>query len=128
MGEAFGYIFQYLNDLEPFSQRKSYEDSKGTIDYFDHGKKNVAVLCLYGKVTDEEKRKINVENYEEILQFYQDYNVEKDIIDKVKIEMEKIKECLSDLERGNVNWVGAFRELFNMALEKKGWGKKVPLL
>lgn len=128
LGEAFGYIFQYLNDLEPFSQRKSYEDSKGTIDYFDHGKKNVAVLCLYGKVTDEEKRKINVENYEEILQFYQDYNVEKDIIDKVKIEMEKIKECLSDLERGNVNWVGAFRELFNMALEKKGWGKKVPLL
>lgn len=128
LGEAFGYIFQYLNDLEPFSQRKLYEDSKGTIEHFDHGKKNIAILCLYGKVTNEGKEIIKEGKYERILQLYQDYNVEKDVIDMVKIKMEHIKEDLSELKRGDEKWAGAFTELFNMALEKKGWGKKIPLL
>lgn len=55
LGEAFGYVFQYLNDLEPFSQRSLYEKHKGKKSHFDYGKKNIAMSILYTDVSDEEK-------------------------------------------------------------------------
>lgn len=128
LGESFGYIFQYLNDLEPFSQKELYEKHKGEIDNFDYGRKNIALFALYNKISEEEKNYFDKNNYEKILQMYQKYNIEQEILNKAKEKVSEIEEILDALKAGNLEWVKAFKALFNFALERKRWEEKIPKL
>lgn len=128
LGESFGYIFQYLNDLEPFSQKSLYEKHKGKIERFDYGRKNIALLTLYNYISDEEKFIFEEHNYDKLVQLYQKYNVEQEILNRAKEKLNEIKEVLEDLKAGNTEWVEAVKALFNFALEKKGWEEKIPKL
>ncbi len=62
------------------------------------------------------------------LQLYQKYKIEDEVLNDVRKEMEKIDSSLKELEREDRDWVKAFRDLFNHAIEKKEWEEKVPIL
>lgn len=128
LGESFGYVFQYLNDLEPFSQKSDYERHKGTKTKFDKGKKNIALITLYNEVSPEEKEILKNANYDNILQLYQKYETEQKILEMVNAEINKIKKVLGESKPGNEEWKSAFKALFNYALEKKGWKEKITSL
>lgn len=128
LGESLGYAFQYLNDLEPFSQRALYEEHKGVKSNFDYGKKNIAMLILYQSLLPEEKQDFNGHSYENILRLYHKYNVEQQILEEVKKEISKIEQIMNELKAGNTAWINAFEALFNLVLKKKGWEDKLPHL
>lgn len=128
LGEAFGYVFQYLNDLEPFSQKDLYEQHKGSKSNFDYGKKNVAMLILYQKLSDEEKKVFDKRDYGETIKLYDKYDVEQVVLNKVTEKMDRIKQLLGDMKSGNDDWINAFKFLFNLALKEKNWKDKVTSL
>ena len=128
LGEAFGYVFQYLNDLEPFSQRVLYERHKGKKNHFDYGKKNIALITLYNEAQTEEKNIFDHPDYDKIMKLYQKYEIEQKILEMVKEEMSKIDILLKELNAGDEEWTKAFIILFNYALEKKGWKEKISSL
>lgn len=128
LGEAFGYIFQYLNDLEPFSQRLLYERHKGEKSNFDYDRNSIALVTLREKVQGEEKNVLNNPNYNNILKLYQKYEIEQTILGMVKEEIIKTNNLLEKLNAGDEKWVNIFKAIFNYALEKKGWGEKIPFL
>lgn len=118
LGEAFGYVFQYLNDLEPFSHRESYEKHKGKKSKVNYEDKNLAMLKLYQAVTGEEKDKFYQNSYEEIIDLYKKYNIEQEVLEDVNKEIEKIKQALEKLSVGNEDWVKEFKHLFVFAVVK----------
>ena len=63
VGSACGYIFQTMNDLEPFCNREGtiYHKGKVNIDYLN-SKKNIAIAFIYERMTAAEKRKFNLLN------------------------------------------------------------------
>lgn len=128
LGEKFGFIFQWLNDIEPFSQKEAYIEHKGNLENFDYGKKNIAILTLYEKCSNEEK-KIFKKNpsYEDIEELYKKYGVESDILERVNVAVDEMNEILSkpSICAGNLEWVNAFKGLFNHAVEIKNWENKV---
>lgn len=128
LGVSLGYIFQYLNDLEPFSQKKLYTKNKGRESNFDFGKKNIAMLILYQEITDDEKNIFNEHNYKEIVKLYQNYDIENEILDEVTEEVRKAADLLAKLKTGNLKWVNAVKTMFNLVLAKKGWKGKIPHL
>lgn len=128
LGEALGYAFQYLNDLEPFSQRALYEEHKGVKSHFDYGKKNIAMLLLYKSLLLEETKDFNENSYEDILKFYHKYDIEQKILEEVKTEIIQIEQIMNELKPGNSAWIGAFQALFNLVLKQKGWEDKLPHL
>lgn len=125
LGESFGYVFQYLNDLEPFSQKSLYERHKGKKSHFDYGKKNIALITLYKLASNEERNIFNNPDYDKIIKLYQKYEIEQKILEMVKEEITKIEQLLDELKAGNDEWINAFKRLFNYALEKKEWKEKI---
>ena len=129
LGEAFGYVFQYLNDLEPFSQKSLYVEHKGNTSNCDYGKKNIAMLTLYKKLVSEDEKDIFKRyNYDTTLQLYQKYKIEDEILNEVREKINKIEKILEKLEPGNSAWVNGFKTLYNQAIRVKRWEGKVPLL
>ena len=126
LGEAFGYIFQYLNDLEPFSQESSYKEHKD-IREFDYQKKNIALWTLYHEASNEDKRIFEESegDYKTLVQLYRQYDIENIILTRVREKIKKITDSLETLEAGNKDWTDAFRQLFNLALFEKGWDGKI---
>ena len=125
LGEVFAYIFQYLNDLEPFSQKEKYKKYKGSLDHYDHGKKNIALVTLYHCASAEDKAILKEGDYEKTEQLYRKYNIEQEILGYVREKIDELVEILGKLEAGNQEWVESFKELFNMALAEKGWKEKI---
>lgn len=128
LGKAFGYVFQYLNDLEPFSQRELYEGHKGKKSHFDYGKKNIALITLYKELQTEEKAIFDNPDYDKIMKLYQKYEIEHKVLEMVKEEISKINDLLMELDNGDKEWVKAFKSLFNLALERKMWKEKIASL
>lgn len=130
LGEAFGYIFQYLNDLEPFSQEKSYKEHKGIQEKFDYQKKNIALWTLYHEASDEDKKafKESAGDYKTLVQLYKQYDIESIILTKVKAKIKDVMDKLETLGTANGDWTEAFRQLFNEALCEKRWDGKISLL
>lgn len=125
LGQAFGYIFQYLNDLEPFSQKTKYKDYKGCLDNYDQGKKNIALVTLYHCASEEDKEILRGRDYEKTEQLYRKYNIEQKVLGYVREKIDELVETLEKLEAGNQEWVKSFKELFNMARAEKGWEEKI---
>lgn len=125
LGKKFGYIFQYLNDLEPFSQKAKYRKHKGGLNHYDHGKKNIALVTLYHCASEDDKTILKENSYERTEQLYRKYSIEQTVLEYVRTEIGELNNILAKLEPGNQEWVKTFKELFNAALKEKGWEDKI---
>lgn len=128
LGENFGYIFQWLNDIEPYSKSDLYIQHKGAKEiHFDYGRKNIALLELYRVSTKEEQRKIDSGeiSYGKVIELYREYDIEKYVLEKVNRKCGEIRSILEELYREDSEWVIAFQWLFDEALEKKDWAGQV---
>ena len=124
LGEAFGYMFQWLNDLEPFSMVELYTKHKGNGANYDLSKKNIALWKLYQELPEKQKKTFGELEYEEIIKLYNQNEIEKKVLDMVKQKMDKIDEILEKLKSGNEEWVEAFRSLLKTVIQEKGWDGK----
>lgn len=124
LGKNFGYIFQWLNDIEPYSKPEQYLRHKGDKEiHFDYGKKNIALLELYNLATQQEKSDIDKGNisYSSILGIFDKYKIEEHILLRVNEKCKEIRNILKKLNDIDSKWVKTFQWLFDEALRKKEW-------
>ena len=126
LGAAFGRFYQFINDLDPFSQKARYENFKGALDNFSG--KNIALLTLYQHLTKDEKGHFLEYKYDTIIKLYQEYCIEQEILNDINETIKEIKDILKRLKPGNEKWVASFTAFFNCVLDYRRWRDKIPEL
>lgn len=104
IGENCGYIFQLLNDLEPFAAMQSNFDYKGgqNIDV-DRNRKNIVVAYIFGASSQKEKKLLStltgVPLQDLILQLYLKYSVYNFVCQEAKCLEQMIDGQIKDIWR-----------------------------
>lgn len=124
LGKQFGRFYQYINDLQPFSQKENYEKYKGGT--CNLGRKNIVLWTLYQCI--KEDGRVCPKEYKEVMKLYDEYEIEEEILETIRGIIEDIKKSLEKLEPGNEQWVKDFKEMFNYILNERGWNNKIPVL
>lgn len=104
IGENCGYIFQILNDLEPFSSADKNSAYKGSWNMdMDRDRKNIAVAYIYGAASKREKQLLasltDEELFSLVLELYNKYSIYNEICDEAR-----------ELERQTDNLVATLRQ------------------
>lgn len=108
ISENCGYIFQLLNDLEPFSSAQSNYAYKGgrNID-INRNRKNMVAAYIYGAASSKEKNQLSSLKGEAlqtlILQLYMKYAVYDNICQNAKLIEQKIDGQIADIQQTNPN-------------------------
>lgn len=89
IGENCGYIFQILNDLEPFSSAEKNSAYKGGWNMdMDRDRKNIAVAYIYGASSKQEQRLLTSlsgkDLYSLVLELYRKYSIYDEICEEAK--------------------------------------------
>jgi len=87
IGKKFGFIFQALNDLEPFCNLKN-SDHKGSINTdFSRNRKNICVSLLYPFLSSKEINRIKNSKIEIqdnlIIKYFKKYQIYESIMDEL---------------------------------------------
>lgn len=89
IGENCGYIFQILNDLEPFSDIDQNSAYKGSwnID-MNRDRKNIAVAYIYGAASKQERQSLEVLTgdalHSLVLELYEKYSIYNEICNEAR--------------------------------------------
>ncbi|MBD5101425.1 MAG: hypothetical protein HDT27_01775 [Subdoligranulum sp.] len=89
IGKNCGYIFQILNDLEPFSSAEKNSVYKGAWNVdMDRDRKNIAVAYIYGAACKREKHLLasltGDELFTFVLELYKKYSIFDEICDEAR--------------------------------------------
>lgn len=118
MGDRIGYLFQTMNDLEPFCSATNLIHHKGSLNMdFEHSRKNIVLPYIYASCSIREKKhllKSKKMDTEEILYLFKKYNIEKTIksdIRDIENEVEKYfnQLCTMDI---NLSCLNAFQKFY----------------
>lgn len=91
IGNKVGYLFQSMNDLEPFCSASNLILHKGTLNMdFEHSRKNIVLPYIYGACSVREKKQLLKSNK-------MDMKIVLNLFEKYKIE-ELIKNDLHNIE------------------------------
>lgn len=99
IGKDLGYIFQVLNDLEPFCSKKN-NDHKGSLNTdISRNRKNICVPLLYIYLTSKEKRKLVNTPAEEkdslLLSYFQKYRTQEKLLNEIDNVCKRIHNNIS---------------------------------
>lgn len=94
IGKDLGYIFQILNDLEPFCSLKN-NDHKGSLNTdISRHRKNICIPVIYAFLNMKEKKKIKHSPVEErdsiLLTLFQKYNIKQHLFDEISNTCDRI--------------------------------------
>lgn len=116
IGQMCGYIFQVMNDLEPFCQQEKIMRHKGRINTdISQSKKNIAFALLYELLSTKEKNVLastkTIEEFNNLLiQYFNFYNLKDTFMEEVNLTYTNIKEQVSILPSYGINddWCALF--------------------
>ncbi len=127
IGDKVGYLFQAMNDLEPFSSYENISLHKGSLNTdFERSRKNLIVTYIYGMCSVKEKQQLlALKNTSEavayILSLYQKYNIFKVVRDDLKEVENQVNSSLKQLVNQDINkqcldeFYMFFTEIMNIA-------------
>lgn len=128
IGDKVGFLFQAMNDLEPFCSNKNLIHHKGILNMdFEHSRKNIVLPYIYGSCSIHEKKQLLKSNdIEMILNLYKKHKIEmtiKNDLEKIESEVEihfqKLEEmqlnisCLKDFYLFYCNIINIAKERLN---------------
>ncbi len=115
VGSNIGFLFQILNDAEPFFNPQYIKFHKGTLNYDLNadGRKNSIISYLYGRCTNDELQSFSDNNYKQILDLLEKYNVKNYILEQVDIKSYYINLQLDKLD---VPSAYEFKEFYKQAI------------
>lgn len=101
IGRNFGFIFQTLNDLEPFCTIKNSQH-KGSINTdFSRNRKNICVALLYPMLTKKETSLIKnsaVSDIDKIIiQYFDKYNIYQNLMEEIDIAHKSMLQDINQL-------------------------------
>ena len=102
IGENCGYIFQILNDLEPFSDIDQNSAYKGgwNID-MNRDRKNIAVAYIYGAASKQERQSLKVLTgdalHSLVLELYEKYSIYNEICNEARALEQQTNDLITAL-------------------------------
>jgi geranylgeranyl pyrophosphate synthase len=109
IGHMCGYIFQVMNDLEPFCQQEKLMLHKGRINMdISQSKKNIAFALLYGLLSKKEKDALSstktIQEFNNLLiQYFSLYHLKESFMEEVDLTYANIKEQVTTLSSYGIN-------------------------
>ena len=124
IGENCGYMFQVLNDLEPFSSEEKNRSYKGgrNID-LNRDRKNYIVSYIFGAATQIEKQNLltltGQELHSYVMTLYEKYSVLQSIISEVRSIQQQTDRQIINLQSVGVNdeYIEDFRKFVSEMIE-----------
>ncbi len=113
IGNYLGYVFQMLNDVEPFSHAQKNAVYKGNQNYdFNKSRKNIVIGYLLGLATvSERQRLLKGAEYDFIMELYNKYKVENICLNEAQNIQKHIFEEMKNIMKENEQystWVASF--------------------
>lgn len=135
IGNKIGYLFQAMNDLEPFCSVINITRHKGTLNMdFEHSRKNIVLPYIYGACSAHEKRQLlksDEMDINMILRLYEKYKIEKhikndltNIESELEIHFSKLEcmqinlSCLKDFRKFYTDIINIAKERLNAVSEE----------
>lgn len=130
MGDKVGYLFQAMNDLEPFSSYENISFHKGSVNTdFERSRKNLIVTYIYGMCNTKEKERLlesknTLETMPYIFQLYKKYNIFDLVRNDLKDIEDQVDSLLKQLANEQVNKQSLsefrvfFKEIMKIATDK----------
>lgn len=107
MGDRIGFLFQTMNDLEPFCAATNLIQHKGSLNMdFEHSRKNIVLPYIYASCSIREKKQLLTPekmNTEKILYLFEKYKIEKIIKNDIKDTEKEIEKYFKELCTKNIN-------------------------
>ena len=87
IGKELGYVFQVLNDMEPFCSKRN-NDHKGSLNTdISRNRKNICAALLYTYLTSKEKRNLQKSPEEEkdslLLNLFNKYKIKENLLGEI---------------------------------------------
>lgn len=124
IGRECGYIFQVLNDLEPFTQISKNIQHKGKSNFdFDRNKKNIGIAYLYQVISKKEKSALEnldaLEKNKKIIELYQKYDVTNSFLQETTLVYKKIKDQILKIKPpiDDMIWIEGFSGFIDVLFE-----------
>ena len=107
IGEKVGYLFQAMNDLEPFCDNQKLTQHKGELNFdFTRSRKNIVLPYIYGNCSVSEKHTLLESEKTDtslILSLYQKYQIRTVIKDDLDNIQHQIETHFLNLEQMQIN-------------------------
>lgn len=107
IGDKVGYLFQAMNDLEPFCSANNLIQHKGVLNMdFDHSRKNIVLPYIYGSCSTHEKNQLlksDEMDLEMVLDLYKKYKIEEIIKSDLKNIEDGLENNFSELSDMQIN-------------------------
>lgn len=135
IGNKIGYLFQAMNDLEPFCSATNLTRHKGALNMdFEHSRKNIVLPYIYGACSAREKKQLlksDEMDMNMVLSLYEKYKIEEHIkndLNNIENELEiHFNElgrmqinvpCLKDFQKFYSDIINVAKERLNAASEE----------
>lgn len=115
IGNVLGYLFQILNDSEPFFNPDYIVSHKGILNYdMNLAKgKNSIISFLYGRCSSEFLNRFEALTYDEIQNLIQKYNIKEFVLNQVETKNLYI---LNELDSLNLSSAKDFKGFYSSAI------------
>lgn len=102
IGNDLGYVFQILNDLEPFCSKRN-NDHKGSLNTdISRNRKNICIPLLYIYLSSKEKRKLDNCSLGEIdtllLELFRKYDIKINLFNEINDVCQRIHNNIDKME------------------------------
>lgn len=130
IGDKVGFLFQAMNDLEPFSSYKNISLHKGSFNIdFERSRKNLIVAYIYGMCGTKEKQQLKeIKNSPDaisyMIQLYKKYNIFNIVQNDLKEIERQVEALINQLATQQINkqclndFQGFFADIMQIANEK----------
>lgn len=107
IGDKVGYLFQVMNDMEPFTSASRLTIHKGTLNLdFERSRKNMVLPYIYGSCSVQEKERLvslSENNTEYMLELYFKYKIEQLMLNDITRIENQIDNIFVTLEQQPIN-------------------------
>ena len=123
IGKELGYIFQILNDLEPFCSQKN-NDHKGSLNTdISRNRKNICIPNLQLFLTSEEINELQLSSVEDrdqmLLSLFNKYNVKEHLFEEISVCSRRIHSNIDLIPKDTQieSWCDNFHSFVDSAIE-----------
>lgn len=115
IGNILGYLFQILNDSEPFFNPEHIVSHKGTLNYdMNLAKgKNCIISLVYGRCSPKVIGRFECLTYDEIQGLIQEYKIKDFVLKQVEIKNQYV---LKELKALNLSSANDFQKFYSSAI------------
>lgn len=107
IGDKVGYLFQTMNDLEPFCSANNLIQHKGNLNMdFEHSRKNIVLPYIYGSCSVLEKKQLLKSDEIDmniVLNLFEKYRIEERIICDLRNIENELEEDFNVLDNMHIN-------------------------